>query len=118
MLSVPSHIPAKAHLETAISVYPEFWYRVPPYNVTFEIAVTSESHHEQLFSRTLNTSNVLQDRGWIDVEVSLAAYAGQEVTLEFSTSTDRATGEHLEVGGWELPRLVADSPTAHAGPGE
>ena len=42
-----------------------------------------------------------------EVDVDLSPWAGREVLLEFSTETDKHSGESLLQAGWGLPRIVA-----------
>jgi hypothetical protein len=77
--------------------------------VTYELAVEATGGRESLYSRTLDPTYVFADRGWFEVDVSLEAYSGREVTLEFSTASDRESGERLEAGGWAEPRIVSAS---------
>ncbi len=61
---------------------------------------------ERLHTRTLKPHTRFDDRGWFDFEISLAEFAGQEITLEFSTSAQLPEGESIWGGGFEVPRLV------------
>jgi hypothetical protein len=108
VLTVPVDVPAAgAALRTAIGVHPDFWYRYPPSWVRFDIEVLSDGQHRVLFGRTLDPHQVLEDRGWFDVEIPLDDYAGREILLEIASSTALPIGANPLMGGWGTPTLVA-----------
>jgi len=105
VLSVPLRVPADAVLETSIGIKPVLWDKIPPSWVRFEVAVRDGRRREVLATRSLDPTANVADRGWFDLEVSLAAYAGQDVVLELSTECQRPRAEHLFMGGWGEPRI-------------
>jgi len=88
-------------------VHPARWIGYPALAVSFRIRVD----HETVWERTLDPQRDVADRGWIDVDVSLARFAGRTVELGFSTAAERPEAEAPEMGGFALPRLI----TAPAG---
>lgn len=107
MLSVPVDVPASGGmLETAVGVHPEHWFRFPPADVRFELAVRGHDGEQTLFERTLDPHRHPEQRGWVDVQVPLDAYAGQRVDLILRAATSSPLGEVFHMGGWELPRLL------------
>jgi hypothetical protein len=109
VLSVPVVLPEGARLETAVAIHPSRWDRYPAVQTDFELAIVDGKSRATLYSRTLRPTPEFEDRGWFEVRVPLDAWAGRPVRLEFSTQTDHATGEHLLMGGWEAPRIVASA---------
>ncbi|MBW1684338.1 MAG: glycosyltransferase family 39 protein [Deltaproteobacteria bacterium] len=109
VLSVAAKLPEGASLRTAVGVHPRRWDRSPAARVHFELVVVDEGLRETVFSRTLQPTSRLEDRGWFEVDVPLAEYGGRSVTLEFSTGTDYEDAEKLLMGGWALPRIVHDA---------
>jgi len=105
-LSRALRVPEKARLETAISVHPDEWFSIPPSWVRFEIAVLEAGKRELIFGRTLDPHRKLEDRGWFEIDLPLDSYAGRRVTLELSTSTQRALGEREGMAAFALPRLA------------
>jgi len=111
VLSIPVDVPAAgATLRTAIGVHPDFWFRYPPSWARFGIEVVSEGRRQVLFTRTLDPHQVLEDRGWFDVDVPLDDYAGRGIALELVNSTALPLGESPSMGGWGTPTLVAREP--------
>lgn len=107
VLSVPVDVPAGgAHVQTAIAVHPQWWFRLPPSWVEFAIAVRTEAGREIVFEQRINPTMVLADRGWTEVDVPLDRWAGSRVEVEFVTRAQRASAGQLWMGGWAVPRLV------------
>ena len=52
-------------------------------------------------------AQVLEDRGWFDLEIPLDDYAGREILLEIASSTALPIGANPLMGGWGTPTLVA-----------
>jgi hypothetical protein len=91
-------------------VNPREWFSHPSFSTSYRVHVVDESGaREELFSRKLRPHSNLDERGWFEVDVSLARYAGQRVVLEFSTTTQLPEGESIWGGGWEQPRLVPEA---------
>ena len=109
VLSVAAKLPEGASLRTAVGVHPRRWDRSPAARVHFELVVVDEGRRKTVFSRTLQPTSRLEDRGWFEVDVPLAEYGGRSVTLEFSTGTDYEDAEKFLMGGWALPRIVHDA---------
>jgi hypothetical protein len=111
VLSLPVDVPAAgAVLQTAIGVHPDFWFRYPPSWVRFSIEVVSDGERRVLFTRSLDPHQVLEDRGWFDVDLSLDDYAGRTIALELATSTALPLGEDPLMGGWGAPTLLVREP--------
>jgi hypothetical protein len=109
VLSVPVDVPDNAALSTAVGVHPDAWWDYPNSSVRFSIEVVDGPERTVLFERTLSPHTEMSDRGWFDAEVSLASFAGRRVALEFATSTDMVTGQHLDMGGFAAPRIRTGS---------
>jgi len=98
-------VPADARLHTAIAVNPKLWYDAPV-GVDFELAVVDDGRREVVHQRRLAPTTNFADRGWFELEVPLARWAGRSVVLELSTATDAPEGEKLSMAGWAAPRLL------------
>ena len=109
MLSVPLDVPVGARLLTAVGVNPRLWFEEPKSWVRFVLEVESDGEREVLFSRTLDPTVVIADRGWFEIDASLEAYAGRSVILQFSTECEGPPGETLMMGGWAEPRIVSSA---------
>lgn len=115
VLSLPLEVPEGAHLRTAVGTHPDVWFRHPASQVRFAIRVVDGDRRTPLFARALNPHLVLEDRGWFDVDVSLAEFAGRTVTLELVTLLEgapMAAEDAARMGGWSVPRLVRPAPEA------
>lgn len=111
VLSLPVDVPAAgATLRTAIGIHPDFWFRYPPSWARFSIEVVSDGERAVLFTRSLDPHQVLEDRGWFDVDLSLDDYAGRRIAVEFANSTALPIGETPSMGGWGTPMLVVREP--------
>lgn len=106
VLSLPVTPPPGSHLHTAVAVHPSEWDQHPPVSARFELAIVDGDRRSVLFEHTLRPTPRFEDRGWVDVDVPLDAWAGRRVRVELSTETDDPLGEKPELGGWEVPRLV------------
>jgi hypothetical protein len=101
-LVLPLTVPPDARLATAVGVHPARWVGYPALAVTFRVRVDEETVAE----RTLDPQRDVADRGWRELDVPLARFAGRTVELGFSTAAERPEAEALEMGGFALPRLV------------
>jgi hypothetical protein len=105
-LVLPVTVPPGARLTTAFGVHPARWVGYPALAVTFRVHVDGETVAE----RTLDPQRNVADRGWTELDLSLARFAGRTVELGFSTAAARPEAELPEMGGFALPRLVAGPP--------
>ncbi len=113
VLTVPVDVPeSSVHLQSAVAVHPQWWFKLPPSWVEFSVAIRGASGREVVFRRRLNPTKVLGDRDWFDIDVPLDRWSGQAVEFEFVLEAERPTGTTLWMGGWEIPRLVAASEAA------
>jgi hypothetical protein len=111
VLSLPVDVPAAgAALRTSIGVHPDFWFRYPPSWARFSVEVVGDGERRVLFTRSLDPHQVLEDRGWFDVNLSLDDYAGGRIALELATSTALPLGETPSMGGWGAPTLLVHEP--------
>ncbi len=107
VMSIPLRVPDEGgRIRSAVAVHPQWWFELPPSWVRFKLAVRSEGERAEIFSQQLSPTLELGDRRWFDVDVSLDAWAGREVTLEFINETERTRGETVWMGGWAEPRLL------------
>ena len=112
MLSVPVRIPEEGgRFESAVAVHPQWWSRLPPTWIEFSLRLRDENEVTVLAHRRLKPAASFEDRGWFDIEVDLAPWAGREVMLELVNEAESSHGETLWMGGWALPRLVAPDAT-------
>jgi hypothetical protein len=107
VLALRVRVPQGARLESAVGVHPDAWFHLPTSATTFEVRVREGAETTPLFARTLDPQRILDDRGWFEIDVDLAAYAGREIVLELSTAASDPSGSSLRMGGFAEPRLVS-----------
>jgi hypothetical protein len=106
VLTLPLEVPAGARLRTAVGIDPRWWFRLPPSWVEFSIRAVDAGERTPLFTRRLDPHRNFHDRGWLDVDLDLAAFSGRRIDLELTTRSESESGAALEMGGFEVPRLV------------
>ena len=106
VVSIPIDVPFGAELKTSVGIKPVLWDKHPPSWVRFTLSIRRGEDRQTVFTKTLDSTNVVADRGWFEATVPLHAFAGQSIVLEFSTATQRERAENLFMGGWGVPRLV------------
>jgi hypothetical protein len=115
-LTVPLDVPPGARLRSAVAVHPDAWYEHPSSWVRFEIFAEEGEDRSSLFERTLNPTGRVEDRGWTEVDLPLARWAGRRVRLTLATSAERPTGSTLAHGGFAEPELVVDGDAGEVAP--
>ena len=96
-------LPAQAKLQFGIGIHPEVWDK-PGDGVLYEIDI----NREVIFSKYIDPKSNPEDRQWLDFEIDLAKYAGQEVEISLRTSPGNARGSNIlyDWSGWAEPRLI------------
>ncbi len=120
VLALPLSVPPEGgRLLSAVAVHPQRWFSLPASWSEFQLSLRTPDGSETLFERRLDPSHRVEDRGWFEIDADLGAWAGQDVTLEFSSHAENSSGEAILFGGWAEPRLVAPNFQAEepAGPG-
>jgi hypothetical protein len=103
VLSVPLDVTPGARLLTAVGTHPELWSRFPPTWVQFSITAVVDGERRGLFQLRLDPHQVLEDRGWFEVDVALDEYTGRQIELEFATTTALRHGQSLLMAGFAVP---------------
>ena len=100
-LKVPSE---PSVLRFSLAMNPETW-DLGGDGSTFEVHVTDEGGaNRSLFSE--HVGNDPEEQKWHDRDVSLAPYAGQEVTITFVTQPGPADDFTGDEAGWANPRVM------------
>ena len=94
-------------LSSGVAVHPQWWFKLPPSWIDFEVHVEVAGERVLVYERRLNPSNDLADRRWFEFEIDLSAWAGKTVDLLFVNAAERARGEELWMAGWWEPRVRA-----------
>jgi hypothetical protein len=108
-------VPERARLESAVGIHPDAWFHLPTSATTFEVRAIAGGKSQTLFARTLDPQRILDDRGWFEIDVDLASYAGREIVLELSTAASDPSGSSLRMGGFAEPRLVSPAAEQNVG---
>ena len=103
-------IPDQALLRFAVGIEESVWDS-PGDGASFTVEAVRAGQSIRVFERHLDPSSSLDDRGWVDASVSLAPFAGEQVSLAFRTSSSppgMAPGDDSgDLAVWANPRLVS-----------
>ncbi len=99
--------PAGGRLISAIAVHPQHWFKLPSSWANFRLVLRHGDEVEVLYERRLDPARRLEDRAWMEIDVSLDRWSDRKVSLEFENWAETPRGESLWLGGWAQPRLVA-----------
>ncbi len=82
--------------------------------IRFSLWITSGGRETQVFERTLTPASHPQDRGWLRQEVSLAEFAGQQVSVTLRADLEKRAKADPGYACWGEPEVVAEttSPTS------
>jgi hypothetical protein len=105
ILSAPLEVSPGARLLTAVGTHPDFWSQFPPTWVRFSITAVVDGERHQLIQRQLDPHQVLEDRGWFEIDLELSPYVGKRIELEFSTTTALPHGQSLLMAGFGVPLI-------------
>jgi hypothetical protein len=95
-------------LSSAVSVHPQWWFKMPPSWIDFELWVEDDAGERTLlFEQRLDPTLDLSDRRWVEFEVDLSPWAGRSIALLFVNAAERTRGESLMMAGWWEPRVRA-----------
>ena len=77
------------------------------HTITIDIYVDSNGTRDHLFSQYIDPKNLVSHRRWHERELDLAAWAGQTVTITFSTDPGPNQDARYDWAGWgDLKLLV------------
>jgi len=94
-------IPPLGSLRFGIAMAPETWQTSTPVGdgVTFRVLVEKDGRREQVFERYIDPKTRPEDQHWLDFDVKLTQWAGQEVALILETD---AGENHNSLQDWAL----------------
>ena len=102
-------IPAKALLKFSIALDPNVWSPEKGDGVTFKIYIKENGTEKLIFSKYIDPKHNPEERKWNDYEVDLSVYAGNNVTLIFSTLPGPNNDTSWDWAWWGEPRIEVDS---------
>jgi hypothetical protein len=94
------------HVLTSYGVDPEMWYRPPFVVARFAIAVAAAGEEHAVADATLDPFTRRDDRGWTDVDVDLARWAGTPVELVLRVTMPAGAPALDDRTGFGEPRVV------------
>lgn len=103
-VSVRVRVPRAAYLQAGLALDPQTWTREVGDGVRFVVEATGSGGQVMLFDRHVNPRAREEDRGWVDVWVSLDSVAGEEVWLTLRTEAAQETS--FDWAGWGNPQIV------------
>jgi hypothetical protein len=93
-----------AQFATRIAMFPESWNWGGD-GARFSVNVQGEPDQSaKVYERYV--SNAQPDQTWHEVDISLAAYAGQSITLTLETDPGPNGDTTGDWAGWDSPRIV------------
>jgi len=97
-------VPERAYFQAGLAVDPQTWLADTGDGVRFILEADTVSGRVQLLNRHLNPRARTEERGWVDVWVSLASLAGQDVRI--TLRTDAVGDATFDWAGWSSPQVV------------
>jgi hypothetical protein len=101
-------IPESGHLKVFLAVKEEAWDK-PCDGVLFRFGVSDGREYQELINQHVNPVHDPSDRQWIEKDVNLASYAGQQVDLIFNTNTSlpgQGDNGAYDYAVWGQPQIV------------
>jgi arylsulfatase A-like enzyme len=96
----------RGRIEVAIGLHRDTWDKGGD-GVTFEVSLVDSGGKEHLlFSRHLDPAHNEDERGWQPVSIDVSSFAGQQVSLTFSTKP--GADPAYDWAAWSHPRLLAE----------
>ena len=98
-----------AKLKFAICLNPLVWDKEGD-GVEFELSVkrSPEAPQKSLFSQYIDPKKNPEERRWIDQEIDLKAFEGENVSFIFRTRSGPKNDSTYDWAGWANPKLVSD----------
>lgn len=101
----PVKVSSNSWMEFGLGINEEAWSKGGD-GVTFSVSVLkNDKKAQRIFTRHLQPQTKPEDRRWIDVQVPLKAFAGQEISIVFETSPGPNRDTTYDWSGWSHPRV-------------
>lgn len=101
-------VPDDAWISVAVGLLPEAWEKEGN-GVLFRVGVSDGRTFEDLVTQNVNPYANKGDRRWIPVMIDLAAYAGEEIELNFNTNSSmpgQPEDHDNDLAVWGAPAIV------------
>ena len=95
-----------AILDFSLTLSPEIWQVDKGDGVQFDISIENSSNSQNILSTYIDPKNIASDRRWHDYEIDLSPWAGNMVTITFTTSCGPNNDCRYDWAGWGEPRIV------------
>jgi radical SAM superfamily enzyme YgiQ (UPF0313 family) len=101
-------VPAGAELRTSLALHPQVLDKPGGDGVIFVIRIGRFARRQRELARvTLDPKRVPADRGWHDLVIPLAAWAGKKVFIDFETRTVDPGRPDFNTAGFGFPLIIA-----------
>lgn len=101
-------IPDDAHLRVFLGVKEEAWDK-PSDGVLFRFGISDGREYSELLNQHVDPANNQSDRHWLEQNLDLSAFAGQQIDLIFNTEASlpkRPPNNGYDFAVWGAPALV------------
>lgn len=101
-------VPDDAWISVAVGMLPESWEQEGD-GVLFRVGVSDGRTFEDLVTQNVNPFANKGDRRWIPVMIDLAAFAGEEIELNFNTNSSmpgKGDDQRADLAVWGTPEIV------------
>ena len=107
--TVTVDIPKRGKLSFGIGLDPAVWSPEFGDGVYFTLYARNLKTNEvqQIFNRYINPKELQSDRRWLDQEVDMGKFAGQQVALTFETTSGQKGDNQFDWAGWSSPILFS-----------
>ena len=99
-------VPVRSELLFSIALAPAVWAIGKGDGAQFSLDVDDGRVAQRVFAEYIDPKNRREDRRWHDYEVDLSTWAGQTVTITFSTGCGPNDDCRYDWAGWGAPRIV------------
>jgi 4-amino-4-deoxy-L-arabinose transferase-like glycosyltransferase len=99
------HVSENSTLKFSIAEDPSIWNTSSEDGVQFMIFIKDTQGAHQIFSKLLNPRENTEDRNWLHYEISLDAYAGENVTICFMSNAGQSGNSYHDWGCWGNPAI-------------
>ncbi|HML03702.1 MAG TPA: glycosyltransferase family 39 protein [Candidatus Bathyarchaeia archaeon] len=100
------NIPQNSTLKFSIAIDPSVWETSNEEGVQFEIFIIDNQSSNLIFSKLINPRENIEDRNWLNYEINLNQYAGQNVTICFADNSGPNGNAYHDWAYWGNPVIL------------
>jgi hypothetical protein len=90
----------------SLAIHPHVWAETAGDGAVFQVEISDGAKASTVLTRLVNPIHVPADRRWNDVEVDLAAFHNQMVTITIKSLPGPAGNDYADWCLWGNPRIV------------